>query len=74
MDKEEEHTIKRALAAQAKALEALQSLVNDEPGVTNLKELSMCARRYGQMVKEYSLEKRILEIERRESEKTPTAA
>ena len=70
MDKEEEHTIKRALAAQAKALKILQQLVDEEPGVTNLKELSMCARRYGQMVKEYELEKRMKVLERRGPEET----
>lgn len=71
MDKEE-HTIEKALEAQAEALKALRQLVKDEPGVTNLKELSMCARRYGQMAKEYSLEKRILELERRESGEAST--
>lgn len=62
----EEHTIEKALEAQAEALEALQKQAREEPGVGVLKELSMCARRYGQMVKEYELERRLRELERRE--------
>lgn len=56
-------TVESAIEAQREALTALRQLVAEKPTIGAMKELSMCAKRYSDMLAQLVLEERLAALE-----------